>query len=491
MPVLNSKLASKLLEKRQKAFNAPIFDIKTFLFAEQLAFVTDPSKFVTACCSVRSGKTVSCAADLINTALTMPGTTGMYITLARTSAKRIVWPELKNINKTYKLKMHFNNTELSAQFPNGSTIYCSGANTEEEMYKLRGLSNVALIYIDEAQSFRTHIKELVEDVLIKRLYDTNGRLRIIGTPGPVLSGWFYETCHSSNFIHHSWTMHNNPFLLKKSGKTPEELIAQDCAQRGCSINDPSIQRECFGRWIYDPNSLLLQYSKELNDYTSLPSGVYTYILGCDLGIRDCDSLSLLAFTESSPITYLVEEILTPNQLTDALASQIKELMSRYSIAYMPVDAGGLGLKIVEDLKARYGLPLEPAEKLGKMANYRHLNNALRNGTFKARANSQFALDCNTLEVDRSKSKPDKIVVKGHSDAVDSCLYAFRLSPAYSYEAPLLKVKPGSPEYIRQQEELHLQAAMEKVKKEKDMRDGKSQFGTWEKDKKGIPSWNKW
>lgn len=498
---MNSKLAARILARREKSRKAvqlvekelPTFTLDQFLFPEQLAFVRDPERYATACCSVRAGKTTACAADLIDTAINFPGTISCYITLARTSAERIVWPELKKINREYGLGGIPNEVKLSLRFPSrgNSTIYLFGANDEAEIEKIRGLSNVILVYLDESQAMRSHIKNLVEEIVAKRLYDTNGRCRMIGTPGPVLSGYYYDCCHSSQWSHHYWTMHQNPWILKKSGKTPEELIEQDCKRRGVSIDDPAIQRECFGRWKLDPDSLLLTYDPAINDYDELPQGKYTYILGIDLGTRDADSLSLLAFADNSPVTYLVEELLTPNQLTDDLAKQIKTLMAAYPIMAMPTDAGGLGLKIVEDIVARYGIPLKAADKREKLANYKHLNNALRTGIFKAKKTSRFAQDCNLLERDDDKSTPDRIVVKGHSDAVDSTLYGFKLSPAYAYVPPVQKPKPGSKEYDQMQEELHLQSALENVQKEKNMRDGKSEFGTWTKNKKGVPGWNEW
>lgn len=480
--------------KASRVFEAPAsstFDLDAFLFKEQLAFVRDEARFATAVCSVRAGKTTACAADLVDTALKNPGTTGLYITLARSSAKRIVWPELLKINRQFRLMAVPNLVDLSLTFPNGSVIYCGGANTEAEIEKYRGLSNVVLIYLDESQAFREYIRELVEDIAIKRLYDTNGRLRAIGTPGPLLTGYFYEIAHSPQWSHHHWTLHHNPHLLRKARKTADELIAQDCARKGVDVSDPSIQRECFGRWVFDPDSLLLAYDASLNDYGALPGGKYTYILGIDLGTRDADSLSVLGWAENSPVTYLIEEILQPNQLTDDLALQIKGLMERYPIAAMPTDAGGLGLKIVEDLKARYGLPLTPADKRDKMANYKHLNNALRTGNFKAKKETRFASDCNLLERDDDKSTPERIVVKGHSDAVDSCLYAFKLSPAYAYRPPEKKPEPGSDAFTREQEELHLKAAIAQVEEQRTLADKKEQYGSWKKDKKGIPDWNKW
>lgn len=482
----------EILEKLVQIKKKKEFRLEEFLFKEQIDFVNDPSKYATACCSVRAGKTTACAADLIATAITHPGTTGCYITLARSSAERIVWPDLKAINRDYSLGGIANEAKLSLKFSNGSVIYLLGANDENEIEKLRGLSNVALVYLDESQAMRNLIKPLVEDIVAKRLYDTNGRCRMIGTPGPIMSGYYYDCCHSDKWAHHHWTMHQNPWLLKKSGLTPDELIQQDCQRKGVDVEDPSIQRECFGRWKLDPNSLLLAYSPSINNFDELPAqGKYTYLLGIDLGLKDADSLSLLAFSDVSPITYLVEEIVTPNQLTDDLANQIMSLMKKYPISEMPTDAGGLGLKIVEDLKSRYGLPLTPADKREKNANYKHLNNALRNGTFKARANSRFAQDCNLLERDDDKSTPDRFVVKGHSDAVDSTLYAFKLSPAYAYVPPIQKPKPGTPEFIKDQEEKHIEAAISRMKQEVQGKDIKNQFGNWNKDKKGIPDWNKW
>lgn len=477
-------LYSAYLEKSRKNF-----DLSEFLFEEQLNFVNDQTKFVTACCSVRSGKTTACAADLINTALKYKDTIGLYITLARSSAERIVWPELKRINRDYSLEAQPNESKLSLKFPNGSIIYLIGANDDMEIEKIRGLSNVALCYLDESQAFRVHIKELVEDIITKRLYDTNGRCRMIGTPGPVLSGYFYDCCQSEQWGHHSWTMHQNPWLLKKSGKTPQELIEQDCLRKGVTVDDPAIQRECFGRWKLDLNSLLLSYNPLINDYKELPKDIYTYILGIDLGQIDANSLSVLAFSDNSPITYLVEEVITTGQLTDDLAKDIKRLMIKYPFSMMKADAGGLGKTIVEDLRARYSLPIEAADKREKIATYAILNNALRTGNFKAKANSVFATDCNILEKDRERSTPDRIIVRGHSDAVDSCLYAFRCSPAYTFEEPKPIPQPNSPEADKEFADALFNHNLKRIKDKKENKDG--QGFNWNIGHDMTPDWNRW
>lgn len=462
------------------------FSLDGFLFKEQLDFVRDPARFAVACCSVRAGKTVACAADLIETAVSMPGTIGCYITLARSSAERIVWPELKKINRDFKLGGDPNESKLSMKFANESIIYLMGGNDPEEIEKIRGLSNVALVYIDEMQALRQSVKGLIEDVVTKRLYDTNGRCRAIGTPGPVPAGYFYDiTRGDSRWSRHHWTMFNNPWLERKSGRTPQQLTDQDCTIRGVTTADPSIQRENYGKWCRDESALLLNYDRDRNSFDDLPEGKYTYILGVDFGQRDLNFLSLLAFTEQSKVTYLVEEKYAKGQLTDDLATDIKEVMARYEVAKVVCDGGGLGLAIVEDLKARHGLPLEGADKKGKMSNYALLNNALRTGNFKAKHTTLFANDCNLLQRDYDRSTPEKLHVKGHSDAVDAALYAFKFSPSFMNEPKNPPLKQSDEAYALDMWERNEQ----KARDQKNHQDATAL--NWTTDAKGVPPWQKW
>lgn len=76
------------------------------------------------------------------------------------------------------------------------------------------------------------------------------------------------------------------------------------------------------------------------------------------------------------------------------------------------------------------------------------------------------------------------------DAYDMIRYALMSRPAITY--PLKpNHKPGTPEWEKEQEEMHVKAAFERMKQEKDLRDNKNDFGTWRKNKKGISGWNEW
>lgn len=492
---MDDELFDALVEDAVRITAGPKFSPEKVLFKEQLDFVRDKSKFATAVCSVRAGKTTADAADLISTCFERPGTTQIYTTQTRGMAKRIIWPELHAANQRYDLGGIPNESDLSFTFGD-SIIYLFGANHRSEIDKQRGLSNVALAIVDEAQMMRAFIQELCDDVLIKRLYDTNGRLRLTGTPGPVPAGYFHDASKNDKWSHHGWTLHQNPWIEKKSGMSVQQLIQQDCDRRGVGLDDPSIQRECFGRWVLDTNSLLLEYIPERNNFDSLPvlpgGYSYSYILGMDFGFEDADAFSVLAWSDLSPATYLVEELIAEKQTYEMMAENFATLYKRYpTLAKVVADPGGGGKKLIESLKQRYQIPMEIADKQGKIANYGLLNNALRTSRFFAKRDSRFAQDCNLLEKDRDKSTPERTIVKGHSDAVDACLYAFRASPAYGYVPPVSKAMPGTAAYDKEQEEKHIQAIQEQIRKEQQMKQARGGYGSWSTDQRGLNPWQKW
>jgi hypothetical protein len=428
----------------------PPFKLEDFLFGKQLEFVQDPNPFKTAVCSRRAGKTVACAGDLVDSALQNPGTAQLYITLSRNNAKKIVWPELLRINAEFDLGGKPNESDLSLMMPNGSPIYCSGAADKSEIDKFRGLA-LKKCYLDESQSFRSHIQELIDDVISPALMDYAGTLCLIGTPGPIPAGFFHDcSTKGKSWSKHAWTFWDNPFIPIKSKTTHQKLLERELDRRGVTAEDPTIQREWFGKWAFDPESLLLRYEPEKNHFDLLPPRKWTYLMGIDLGYNDADALAVLAWCEQEPATYLVEEIVAAKQGLTELVGQIERLRGTYDISKMVVDEGGLGKKLAEELRRRHRVPLQPAEKSRKMENIALLNDALRTGRFKAKKTSRFAQDSYLLEKDLDKTTPEKIKVKDsfHSDIIDAVLYAFKESPAYTYEVPVKKPKYGTEEWAR-------------------------------------------
>lgn len=447
-------------------------DLHKHCFKEQLDFLNDRSAFVTAVTSRRAGKTTACAFDLLKVANENPGTVALYITLSRINASRLIWPILKKVNEEYRLGAVANETHLSLVFPNKSVIYCSGANDRKEVEKFRGMA-LKIVYIDEAQSFRPYLSELIDDVLAPALLDHAGVLKIIGTPGPVPVGPFWDLSKSKEWSHHSWTFFDNPWIASKSGKTHQELLDRELKRKGVTVDDPSIQREFFGKWVLDVDALVFKYNKAINDCERIPLGKYTYVLGIDIGFNDSDALAVLGWTDTDKTTYLFEEVVTDKQGITELVMQIEALRKKYDITKIVMDMGGLGKKIAEEIIRRYQIPVMAAEKTRKFENIELMNDALRTAKIKSHPTSRFAQDCMLMEWDDEKSTPDKKVVSDryHSDICDAVLYAWRESYSFTSQALPSKPKWGSQEWIKEEADRMEQEAEEYFKRQEETYEG--------------------
>jgi hypothetical protein len=460
------------LRELEKRTGKKKFEIENILFKEQLAFVQDPSYFKQAVTSRRAGKTVSCVVDLLYTAFHNPEVVCLYITLSRSNAKRLIWPEIKRIDRQYDLGLTYNEQDLSAHMPNGAVIYCSGASDRSEIEKFRGLA-VKKVYIDEAQSFPPYLKELIDDVLAPSLMDYAGSLAMIGTPGPVPTGEFFDATKSKTWSSHHWTYENNPHLMEKSGQSHKQLLSRELKRRGVKRSDPSIQREWFGKWVVDLDSLVYHYDEKVNNYKELDPGRYTYLMGVDVGYEDADAIAVLAWSEDTRNTYLVEEVVTRKQGLTELVEQIEALRRKYDVSKIVMDMGALGKKIGEELIRRYRLPVEPAEKTRKNEYIELLNDDLRTGRLKVKKDSQFAEDAMKLEWDLNKSTPDRKVVstRFHSDICDAVLYAWRESYSFTHQPKAHKPRAGTREWYDDEVRRMEEAAEEYFKKKEEEKDG--------------------
>ena len=448
MAKIRTDLIAKELKKRVTATStARAFSLADYCFDKQLEFINDPGRFKTAVCSRRAGKTIACAADLLHTAMTLPGDVA-YITLSRRNAKRIIWRELLKLNKEYALGGRIDGTELTIQMPNGNVIHVSGAKDEAEIERFRGMS-LRKVYIDEAQSFRPYIKELIEDVIEPALTDYYGSLILIGTPGPIPTGFFYETAQSKGWSHHHWTMQDNPHIRLKSGKDPLEIIKELAERRGLTLNSPSILREYFGQWVKDADSLVYHFDPTRNLYYELPNDLI-YVMGVDIGWKDADAIAVLGYSTSQRKVYLVEEYVKNEKTITELTEQIRILQEKYDPVKIVMDAGGLGRKIQEEIRKRHTVHIEAAEKTRKAEFIALFNDDLRTGKFKAHSQSMFEEDSYLVQWDYTNPDRPTVSKSYHTDIGDAVLYAWRECKHY-YEQDIKPPPPTQDEYMQQLE----------------------------------------
>lgn len=420
-------------------------------FPKQYDFTVDKAKFIDAQCSRRAGKTNGLAIRFFKTLEKYPKSQCVYLALTLDSARDIMWPVLQELNDKYDLGCSFHESKLTMTGPNSAQLKLYGADMKNFIKRLKGRKFPG-VAIDEAQDFGSHLQSLVDDVLTPAIADyADGWLAITGTPGPVPQGYFFEVTQNKKYgySHHDWTMLENPYMPDAAG-----FIADIKARHEWQDDHPTLLREYMNRWVLDPSSLWIQYNEKQCHYQELPKpsgkNQLQYVLGIDIGFKDADALAVIAWSYDSPVTYLVEEVITEKQGLTELVEQIQALQKRYTFVKMVIDEGGLGKKLAEEMRRRHAIPVEGADKTRKQENVELLNDAMRLGRFKAKSASRFAQDSYLIQIDWDKSTSNRIVIKRdpHSDIIDAVLYAFKFSPAYAFQTPSPEPKAGSQEWSR-------------------------------------------
>ena len=424
----------------------PKFVLSEHLFPKQVEFVNDPAKRKSAVCSRRSGKSEACVGDLLFTCLTEANMNTAYITLTRVSAKKIIWRIVKRVIRDYQLRVtKIDEAELSIEFPNGSMLYISGAKDNTEIEKFRGMS-LRKVYIDEGQSFRPYIRELIDDIIDPATWDVDGTICLLGTPGPVPTGFFYDATHGDGWSNHKWTIFDNPFIEAKSKKTPQEILEQTLRQRGVTAADPSIQREFFGNWTADLDSLVFHFDRARNTTYTLPNDLM-YIFGIDLGFNDSDAIAVLGYSMKTNKVYLVEEFIKNKLGITDLVNEINILKDKYGPVKMVMDAGALGKKIQEEIRTRHAIPVEAADKARKLEFIELMNDDLRTARLQSIPQSRFEEDCLLVQWDRDTPGVLKVSNSYHSDICDAVLYAWRECKHYIKQDEMITYDKNSNAYM--------------------------------------------
>lgn len=444
------------LKRRQAEESKPVFNFDDYCFPAQREFIRGAgARFRTAVCSRRAGKTVGIAADVIDTCQNNDNVTCLYITLTQQNARNIIWGDIQYIIEKYQIECKTDNVRLTVKFPNGSRFVVAGAKDRQEIEKYRGWK-LYKCYIDECQSFRPYIEELVNDIITPALRDLKGYLYLTGTPGPIPAGYFY-TCSQSDFWNnHRWTAFDNPHMHNPPALDLNETLAEERKMKGIDVNDASYQRETYGRWVEDVNSLVYKFQKASNIVDKIPpSEELTYIFGIDIGYNDADAIAVLGYHDKEKKVYLVEENIVRKQNISELVTSIKRLQNTYSPVKMVMDAGALGKKIQEEIIQRHGLNIEAAEKTRKVEFIELLNDDLRTGKFKTLPGTVFEEDCMLLQWDRESKirNPEKPKVSDvyHSDITDAVLYGWRACLHFASEPDAPELQVGTDAYMDEME----------------------------------------
>jgi hypothetical protein len=437
-----AQLAQRILSMR-----LPRNILRRSLFDKQQSFFDDLSSHKAACCTRRAGKSHAACTALVNGAYDAPGTDSLYLGLTRRSSKSIMWPKFSEVNQLLGKQLSLKESELLVTLPNDSRIWVMGADIENLADRLRG-NKYRRVIVDEAQSFGTHLQYLIDDVLEPALLDLQGDMCLLGTPGPVPAGVFYDAMCGANstFSRHRWSLLENPHL-PHAGQWLEALKKR----KGWDDSNPTYRREYLGEWCLDPDALVYRFDSQRHTAQFLPPCMeWQYVLGLDYGWHDKTAFAILAYSDKHPIAYIVKSWAKGEMIPSAIAEEVQTLNAKYKFEAIVCDTGGLGKSITEEFRQRYGLPVRAAEKTDKMAFIASFNGELIKGNLKVipKDNADLINQWNTLQYD-DRRREDQTM---NNDLCDANLYASRYIFHYLYRKPEPKIEINSPAWNAKQED---------------------------------------
>lgn len=420
------------------------------LFGPQKEFVLDPHKNKTGKTGRRSGKTTGAGSYLTMEAEKWDKCEVLYVALTRMVAQELLWPKLQYINDTFHLGMRFNHSKLTATTRNGSIIYVRGAHDRKEIEKLRGHA-YKLVIIDESQSFGAHLDYLIDEILDPALLDGDGTMALLGTPNAACVGRFHDISNGviRGWSNHEWTVMDNPFMPHA-----DAWIKRKAMERGLSLDHPVIQREYFGRWVKSMEYVVYRYREDKNVITELPDmRRMTLGMGIDLGYHDATAITIGGWSDYDDNFYVIDGFKRVGMLPYQVAKVVKHFQSKYELAWIRADTGGLGKMIVEEMRQRYGLPIEAADKKNKHDFIEICNSDFDTGRIKIyKENEELKQLCAQLSVLQWDEKRKKEDGRFANDMCDAFLYNYREGKQYAEEPEVIEPEYDSPEYIDREEQ---------------------------------------
>ena len=480
--------AAEIEQRNQKA-RAAIF---AQLFPKQQNVITDPYRTKSLLCPRRSGKTHTAISAALMKCLEKPDANVVIITLTLGTAKKLYWKAILQFDTQYDLGLQDDNrkggvhaTNGTATFDNGSSIHLVGAQKVAEIEKLRG-GSYDLVIIDECKSFSPYVlRELIDDVLDPALMDRRGTLLLIGTPGSILAGPFFEAT-SPTFKNDAndpitrsyddpgpfwtekerrrwpqWSFHS--FNQSHNIHCPElweDALKKKYTKRW-KDDHPTWVREYLGKWVNSGDEMVYAYARLLSDdvgqqcrahfypdYDSeatnkhgLPTAhEWKYILGIDMGFEDDTAIVVCAYSETLRAMFLVYEFKKTHMRPNEIGQRLQQLQRDFDgkIEVMIADTGNLAKMLVADLNERFDLYLKPAEKKNKLDYIELFNADLHSGLIKFRAESELAKEMLELTWDLRDSTKEQMARAGKlketrnkpNHLCDAILYAWRYCHHY-------------------------------------------------------------
>lgn len=246
-----------------------------------------------------------------------------YVAPSYKMAKQIVWKKLKSrLQDLNWIKKH-NETELTINLVNGSTISLKGADNYDS---LRGVG-LDFIVLDE---FADIDPDAWYETLRPTLSDKQGRALFIGTPKGI-SNWSYEL-YQNSLDNQDWSSFQYTTVDGGNVK-PEEI---ESAKR--DLDERTFRQEFLATFETYAGRIYYAFDRvgNVTDGAIEPKDLDTIYVGMDFNI---DPMSAVIAIRRGDILYAIDEVRMYSSNTQELVEEIRNRYPKSKVMCYPDPAG--------------------------------------------------------------------------------------------------------------------------------------------------------
>ena len=287
----------------------------------QQTIAQDDSRFKVVVAGRRFGKTYLSMREICYRAR-HPGKEIFYITTSYRAAKMILWKPLKNRLMDLRWASKINESELSIQLVNGSTISLKGS---EDPNRLRGVS-LDYAVIDEAAEVQ--LEELWGEILRPALADKRGDAMFIGTPkgkGNPFYDMYVQAKATPGW--NSWQ-----YTTLDGGFVSEEEVEAAKAD----MNERQFRQEFLATFETYENRVAWAFDRDVHIRTIDDPDTRIIYVGCDFNRNPIHATVSVRVGED---IYVIDEISMYSSDTDELADEIKNRYPSSKVFVYPDPSG--------------------------------------------------------------------------------------------------------------------------------------------------------
>lgn len=432
-----TKLDAQVNKMMQKDIEFHTYRLRTTLFDKQRELFDDnEDREIITICGRRAGKT-ECVARKITAAALTPDTPILYVNLTFSNAIAQMFDlVLECLDKVDLQLKRASKAEGFIELANGSVIRFRGNANNEECKKILGFK-YRKVFVDEVQDQR-NLKFMMNDVIGPLTADyADSQIIYTGTPPRVPHTYCEKLWNLPNIKKFYWTMLDNPYM-----PNPKAFIEKKCKDRGVDESDSVIQREYYGRWVYDKEA---QVFKSRTYFTDLPTNIRfekAYI-GVDYGDRDYNAVCL-GLKAGNKLYIAEENKFNRGTVTDLINAVIE--MRKKAAKFISEERNIMIIcdvnkkDISREMALTYGMKyVYDAYKVDKQVAIAQLADFMRLQNIQIKAGGAFDDECEQILYKRDEDT-DAILTElddvFHPDMMDAVLY---ISRQWIVDTPGLKL----------------------------------------------------